>query len=185
MLVTENIYQLNGMPGMGVWGANVFLLVDKDLTLIDTGFKGRAAGIMAQIKKLGYSVSDVAHIIVTHHHIDHVGSLAELKRATGAKVVAHEADSPYINGTLPQPGPVKHNTLSKALTPLYKLWAHAPVAVDIIVDDEDELPVLGGIKVVHTPGHTPGSISLLLKKEKLAIVGDLMSRGKRIRKYVP
>jgi hydroxyacylglutathione hydrolase len=124
MLITGNIYQLNGISGMGVWGANVFLLVDADLTLVDTGFKGRAGGILAQIKKLGYSVSDVARIIVTHHHIDHVGSLAELKRATGAKVIAHEADSPYIDGTLSQPGPVKHNTHSKVLTPLYKLGAY-------------------------------------------------------------
>jgi len=54
------------------------------------------------------------------------------------------------------------------------LWGSTPATVDLPVEDGDELPISGGIEVVHTPGHTPGSISLLLKQEGLVIVGDLL-----------
>jgi glyoxylase-like metal-dependent hydrolase (beta-lactamase superfamily II) len=58
---------------------------------------------------------------------------------------------------------------------LLELWTTAPVIVDILVNDGDELPMLGGIKVLHTPGHTPGSICLFLPKERLVIAGDVLT----------
>jgi hydroxyacylglutathione hydrolase len=181
MLVRTNIYQISGRYGGGVFGANVFLLEGNDLTLVDTGFKGRAASILGAIKKLGYSPSDVARIIITHHHIDHVGSLAALKKATRARVIAHGEDAPYINGQLPQPGLVVSSRLSRAVASLHWLWDCAPAEVDMLIDDGDEIPLLGGIKVLHTPGHTPGSICLFLQKERLVIVGDLLSHGPALR----
>ena len=105
MRVTGRVHQLGGILGTGVLGANVYLLLDKELTVVDTGLRGRHRQILRQIKHLGYSPSDIATIIVTHHHADHVGSLASLKLITGARVIAHRADAPYIDGTLPQPGP--------------------------------------------------------------------------------
>ena len=178
-VVTEiiaGIYLLSGFFGIGVWGANVYLLVDgDDLTLVDTGFFGRADRILEQVKELGYSPSDINRIIITHHHADHVGSLADLKRATQAEVIAHPADAPYIDGTLPQPGPVRPQWLSKLLAPLSCLWSTEPVAVDTLVNDGDELPILGGIKILHTPGHTPGSICLYLPEKNLLIAGDLLA----------
>ncbi len=179
--ITPRLYQLSGIWGAGVWGANVFLLASDNLTLVDTGFKGRSIHIIKEVKQLGYSPADIANIIITHHHADHVGSLAELKKATGAKVMAHPADAPYIDGRLPQPGPAKPRWLSKTLAPLHRLWTTIPVAVDILVNDGDELPILGGIKVLHTPGHTPGSISLFLPKERLVIAGDVLAHRFRLR----
>jgi len=176
MLLTSNIYQLSRLRGMGIWGANVFLLVGDTLTIVDTGFKGRSVHILREVARLGYSPADITNIIITHHHADHTGSLAALKEVTQAKVIAHPADALYIDGSLPQPGPAKPEWLSDKLTPLYGLWATIPVAVDVLVNDGDELPILGGIKVLHTPGHTPGSISLFLEKEGLVIVGDVLSR---------
>jgi len=103
--IIVGVYLLSGFLGVGVWGANVYLLVDgDDLALVDTGFFGRADQILEQIEELGYSPSDINRIIITHHHADHIGSLAELKRITQAEVIAHPADAPYIDGTLPQPG---------------------------------------------------------------------------------
>lgn len=173
--ITPRVYQLSGTLGAGVWGANVFLLVGDNLTLVDTGFRGRSTQILKEAARLGYSPFDIANIIITHHHADHVGNLAALKRATQAKVVAHPADAPYIDGRLSQPGPVRPRWLSKTLAPLHRLWTTNPVAVDILVNDGDELPILGGIKVLHTPGHTPGSISLFLQKERLVIAGDVLA----------
>ena len=180
MLVTTHVYQLRGIWGSGVWGANVFLLVGNNLTLVDTGFKGRATHTLKEVRQLGYSPSDIANIIITHHHADHIGSLAALKKATRAKVIAHPADAPYIDGRLPQPGPARPEWLSKALAPLHRLWGAAPAAVDILVNDGDELPILGGIRVFHTPGHTPGSISLFLLQERLIIVGDVLAHRHRL-----
>jgi glyoxylase-like metal-dependent hydrolase (beta-lactamase superfamily II) len=160
---------------MGIWGANVFLLVGNTLTLVDTGFRGRSVHILKEVTRLGYSPVDISSIIITHHHADHVGSLAALKEITQAKVFAHPADAPYIEGRLPQPGPAGPGWFSNVAAPLKGLWATVPVAVDTLLGDGDQLPILGGIKILHTPGHTPGSISLFLEKEGLFIVGDVLS----------
>ena len=173
--IVPRVYQLSGPWGVGVWGANVFLLIDDTLTLVDTGFKGRATQILKEVGRLGYSPSDITNIIITHHHADHVGSLAALKKATQARIMAHPADVPYINGQLPQPGPAGLRWLGKTLAPLYRLWTTTPTEVDIQVNEGDELPIIGGINVFHTPGHTLGSISLLLQKERLLIAGDVLA----------
>jgi glyoxylase-like metal-dependent hydrolase (beta-lactamase superfamily II) len=93
MQVTEHVYQLGGLLGTGVLGANVYLLLDTGLTLVDTGLKGRYRSILKQVKRLGFSPSDISDIIITHHHADHVGSLARLKELTGARVIAHPGDA--------------------------------------------------------------------------------------------
>jgi glyoxylase-like metal-dependent hydrolase (beta-lactamase superfamily II) len=174
--IVTGVYLLSSFLGIGAWGANVYLLVDDDgLTLVDTGLPGRADLILEQIEELGYSPSDIKRIIITHHHADHIGSLAALKRATQAAVIAHPADAPYIDGTLPQPGPARPQWLSEFLARFCWLWATEPVAVDMLVNDGDELPVLGGIKILHTPGHTLGSICLYLQSKDLLIAGDLLA----------
>ncbi len=178
MKLRTHVYQLGSMWGTGIWGANVFLLIDDNLSIVDTGFKGRYKQILKQVRKLGYTPSDITSIIITHHHTDHVGSLAVLKEITGAKVMAHPADAPYIDGRLPQP--VKPRWVSKAPSPLRQLWATTPVAVDILVNEGDELPILGGIKILHTPGHTPGSICLFIQQEQLVIVGDVLANRFRL-----
>jgi glyoxylase-like metal-dependent hydrolase (beta-lactamase superfamily II) len=173
--IITGVYLLSGFLGAGVWGANVYLLVDDGLTLVDTGFFGRADRVLEQIEELGYLPSDINRIIITHHHADHVGSLAALKRATQAEVIAHPADASYIDGTSPQPGPARPQWLGKLLARFGWLWSTEPVAVDKLVNDGDELPILGGIKILHTPGHTPGSICLYLQSQKLLIAGDLLA----------
>jgi hydroxyacylglutathione hydrolase len=173
--IIAGVYLLSGFLGAGVWGANVYLLVDDGLTLVDTGFFGRADQILKQVEELGYSPSDIKRIIITHHHEDHIGSLAALKKVTQAEVIAHPADALYIDGTLPQPGPSRPQWLGKLLARFSWLWATEPVVVDTLVNDGDELPILGGIKILHTPGHTPGSICLYLEDKDLLIAGDLLA----------
>jgi glyoxylase-like metal-dependent hydrolase (beta-lactamase superfamily II) len=178
--ILPGVYHLGGVWGAGIFGANVFLLAGDTPSLVDTGFKGRAPGILKEIRRLGYSPSDIVNIIITHHHADHIGSLAALKKATKAKVIAHPADAPYIEGRLPQPGPAEPQWFGKLLMPLHWLWKTAPVAVDMLVDDGDELPILGGTRVLHTPGHTPGSISLFLQHKRLVLAGDVLAHRYRL-----
>lgn len=70
-----------------VWGANIYLLVDDDLTLVDIGFFGRVEQILRKITQPDFLPSDIARIIITHHHADHVGSLTVLKKDTQAEVI--------------------------------------------------------------------------------------------------
>ena len=173
--ISKNIYQISAVSGRGLWGGNVFLLTERKLTLVDTGYNGGAGHVLSEVSRLGYAPSDIANIVITHHHADHVGNLFELKRASQATVFAHPADAPYIDGSLPQPGPARPRWLSRLLAPMYRLWSAQPAAVDILFKDGDELPILGGTKVLHTPGHTPGSICLFLKPERLIIAGDVLN----------
>ncbi len=173
--IVPDIYQLGGFWGSGVLGANVFLLAGDGLTLVDTGFKGRLKGIIDSIKLLGYSTLDIKRIIVTHHHADHTGNLADLKRLTNAEIIAHAADVPYIEGTVPQPGLQRPAWLSRYLASFDWSWGYKPVKVDLAVSDGDELPILGSVKIIHTPGHTPGSICLWLRKQSVLIVGDMLA----------
>ena len=173
--IARNIYQISAVSGRGLWGGNVFLLTDRKLALVDTGYQGGAGRIISELNRLGYEPSDIANIVITHHHADHVGNLFELKRASQAKVFAHPADAPYIDGSQSRPGPVRPRLLSRLLAPLRRFWSAQPAAVDIPLTDGDELPILGGARVLHTPGHTPGSICLFLPKERLIIAGDVLN----------
>lgn len=175
MEVIPGIHLLSSFLGAGVWGANVYLLEDNDLTLVDTGFIGRSGQILRKVADLGYAPSDITRIIITHYHADHIGSLAMLKKVTQAKVLAHPADAPYINGRLPEPGAAGPKWLGRSFTHFRRLWSAIATSVDVLVNEGDELPVLGGIKILHTPGHTCGSISLFCPSRRLIIVGDVIA----------
>jgi glyoxylase-like metal-dependent hydrolase (beta-lactamase superfamily II) len=169
--ITPHIYRIGGVWGAGVFSTNIYLLLDNGVTIVDTGYKGRVAQVCREIKRLGYTPSDVENIIVTHHHVDHTGSLSSLKEMTGARIIAHADDAPYIEGKLPQPCPAALAHVEF----LESLWTARPVNVDVMVGDGDILPLLGGIRVIHTPGHTPGSICLSIPQNGVLIAGDVIA----------
>ncbi len=173
--IVPGIYQVGGSCGSGILGVNIYFVVDDGLTLVDTGFKGRLGAIASAARSLGYSLLDIKRVIITHHHPDHTGNIAILKGLTGANVTVHIEDAPYIDGTLPHPGPQRPAWLSKYMASFNWSWAFTPVKVDTVVKDGDMLPLLGGMQVVHTPGHTPGSICLWLERKKVLIVGDVLA----------
>lgn len=175
--VIHDVYGLSRVWDQADLGAGVYLVsAGGELVLIDTGFPNKAAAIMRRISRLGLYPSRISHIIVTHHHPDHIGSLAALKKMTRAKVIAHRDDVPYIEGRLPQPGPFRPALYRKIAAGFKNMLNTAPAGVDIAVSDGDELPVAGGISIIHTPGHTPGSICIYLKEKNLMFCGDLVAR---------
>ncbi len=150
----------------------MILIVEEELTLIDTGFRGSSARIMDFVRSLGRSVEEISLIIITHNHIDHAGGLAELRRLTRAEVAAHKAD---IEGQPSNPGPGQ-KTLRISPSSLRSVFSVKFSDVDIHLVGGEVFKPLGGLKVVHTPGHTPGSISLFSPQNKLLIVADALSK---------
>lgn len=136
---------------------------EETAVLIDTGFPGQYDDLSRALEKLGMPISQLKAVILTHQDVDHIGCLPEILQECGSqvKIYAHELDKPYIEGQLPL---LKDGHLERL--PKGK--------VDETVTDGQELPFFGGIRVIHTPGHTPGHISLYLKQSKTLIAGDSM-----------
>ncbi|MDH6348500.1 MBL fold metallo-hydrolase [Brevibacillus sp. 1238] len=129
--------------------------------LIDTGFPGQIEDLRAAMDAAGVPLAQLQAVILTHQDMDHIGCLPEILQECGSrvKIYAHALDQPYIQGELPL---LKDSHLE-----------HPPKGrVDHTVSDGQELPFCGGIRVIHTPGHTPGHISLYVKKSKTLIAGD-------------
>ncbi|MFJ5623920.1 MBL fold metallo-hydrolase [Peribacillus loiseleuriae] len=140
------------------------LLWDQETAvLIDTGFPGQIEDLRVAMNKVRVSFDKLKVVILTHQDIDHIGSLPEILQECGnnIKVYAHDLDKPYIQGDLPL---LKDGHLDNP--PKGK--------VDDTLKDGQELPYCGGIHVIHTPGHTPGHISIFLKQSKTLIAGDSM-----------
>lgn len=149
----------------GVRVANVYLVVTQDgLLLVDTGMPGNARRILRFIEGLGRQPRDLRDIVLTHCDIDHVGSVAELKRRTGARVAIHELDVAVLSGEQrPQKGGL-------AMVALYRLLRFRPIAPDLRLRDGD---TIGGLQVMHVAGHTAGSIALL-RNDGVVFSGDAL-----------
>ncbi len=155
-----------------------------DVILVDAGMPGNLEAIREEARRAGAPFDRLNRIIVTHQDIDHIGGLPEVLRAAqgAVEVLAHEADKPYIEGAKP---PIKMNPerMAERLKQLPEeqrakveaMMAQPPRAhVDRTLGDGEELPYCGGILVVHTPGHTPGHISLYLRRGKVLVTGDAL-----------
>lgn len=166
---------VSGVYGIGMGYVNAFLIVaDDGLALVDSGLPKKKDTLLGAVAAVSKQPADLKHVLVTHHHIDHMGSLGDIKDACDAKSYVHPADSAIVRGEQPQPGPNPSSLLGKIAGPVISRMGPKPTtaAVDIEVSDGEELPIAGGIKVVHTPGHTPGHVSYLLPSRKVVFVGD-------------
>ncbi|HWC79256.1 MAG TPA: MBL fold metallo-hydrolase [Pseudonocardiaceae bacterium] len=148
-----------------------------DITLVDTGVPGQGAAIAAAIEGLGYRPGQLARMVITHHHQDHVGSADELRKRTGAPVLAHAGDIPYIQADIPPPDPASvlpPEELAK-LRQIPPVDPAPPTTVDQAIGDGDRLDFGGGAVVLSVPGHTPGSIALHLPEHGVLFTGDTVA----------
>lgn len=136
------------------------LLTSNKLILVDTATQAGAEDLLNEITKSGYKASDIESIIITHTHPDHVGGLAKLKEISGANVAAHEIEAMFISKEQTYQGP-----------PGPKYQHHVGTPINHILKDGD---IYEGLLVIHTPGHTPGHISLLDTELELLIGGDAL-----------
>ena len=177
------------MPGLhqrGLITTSAFLVITRDaetdensVTVIDSGWRFFHNGpVFAYLRDLGYGPESVRRLISTHFHHDHVGGMAGLHRSTGAPVAAHRLEAPFLSGDGGRrvPDPVQPRWLRPFMRPLMTLMTPPSFPVATPLEDGDTLPLLGGATVVHTPGHTPGSISLHFPNEGVLLVADALQR---------
>jgi glyoxylase-like metal-dependent hydrolase (beta-lactamase superfamily II) len=144
------------------------------LTVVDTGVAGSAGAILDVVAALGRGPGDVQEIVLTHFHPDHRGGAPELARRTGARVLAHVADAPVIRGEQPEIPPnltEEERPLAAAIFP--RVPPAQPVTVDQVLDEGDV--IAGGAVVLSVPGHTPGSMALLLPDLAVLFTGDTIA----------
>ncbi|MFD0265655.1 MBL fold metallo-hydrolase [Streptomyces sp. NPDC127106] len=148
---------------------------DGSLALIDAGHAGSAPAIEQAIRSLGDTPDRLGRIVLTHCHRDHIGAADELAGRYGARVLAHRLEAPVIRGEQPVPDPA----LLDWEIPLYEHGLTVPEApptrVDHEVEDGDVLPFGDGAVVVHSPGHTPGSIGIHLPHHGVLFTGDCVA----------
>jgi glyoxylase-like metal-dependent hydrolase (beta-lactamase superfamily II) len=161
---------LKGVQHVDGSNANSYLVEEDDgtLTLVDAGMQADGKRILEFItSKLNRKASDVKRIVVTHCHVDHVRGLAALKTATGGIVAVHEADADFVSGKAQYPSPGGAMGFAfKLMSPIFRT---TPVEPDLRLKEGD---TIGRLAVLHTPGHTPGSISLFDKQNRVLFVGD-------------
>jgi glyoxylase-like metal-dependent hydrolase (beta-lactamase superfamily II) len=176
MEVIPGVYQVRAI------GARVTIVFsDQDVLLVDAGGRGSLGLITAGLKALGSSLDRVRLIVLTHYHPDHCGGLGQLVERTGAPVAAHTQEARIISGEESLPNPFHSRLLAGLTHPILPLLYDQPVKVDFCLDDGDTLPLAEEIRVIHTPGHTQGSICLRVASKKLLIVGDaLQYRSRRL-----
>ncbi|MEV4543939.1 MBL fold metallo-hydrolase [Micromonospora echinaurantiaca] len=162
------------IPTVGRAFINSYALADDDgsVTLVDCGVKRAPARIVRGLAAIGRTPADVTRIVLTHAHPDHAGGAAEVARRTGAPVAVHAADAGYAEaGQAPPRDPAVTGARLFARLPGGRFPA---VGVAQPLADGDVLPVGGGLRVVHTPGHSPGHVSLLHEPTRVLITGDAL-----------
>lgn len=149
--------------------SRVYLIEDERLTLVDAGLPWGVKKIVDYIRSIGRHEEEVDTVLMTHSHPDHSGGAPPIRKLTGAGILAHAHDTKsddndgvslsfmglFGSTSLPIPflqrTPVKH-----------------------VIEEGQVLPIKGGVRVIHTPGHTPGSVCFFLEDEGVLFSGDTL-----------
>ena len=163
----------------------VLVCGDDGLVLVDAGYPGQAERFAEAARQNGADLRDLRAIVITHHDYDHIGSLRALKTMfPGARVVSSAVERDYISGAKRSLRLEQAERLLESLPEGDRAGALAfqktlesveSTPVDVTVADGDLLPYCGGIRIVATPGHMPGHISVSIESEKTLISGDALA----------
>ena len=161
----EIIPGIHAVPGTRI--SRIYLIEDDELTLVDTGMPWSARRVFKYITSIGRQPGELRRILMTHRHPDHTGGAQAIRLRSKAQIVAHHDDTVHrrpdthtlsyagVFASLNLPIPYLNQTL-----------------VDCLSYENEVIPAAGGIRVLHTPGHTPGSVCYLLERDGLLFSGD-------------
>src|SRR5688572_8956338 len=178
----KNIYKKFFNVAPGVWGlkdvfVNLYMILnpfDGSWVLVDTGLKWSAPKIKKMAKQLFGGHPMPSSIVLTHGHFDHVGSLQKLLEEWNVPVYAHYLETPFLTGksSYPPPDPGVGGGLMSLMS-----WTYPTSPINIstslnVLADNGRVPGLPEWKYIHTPGHSPGHISLFRESDNVLIAGD-------------
>lgn len=158
--VAEGVFALGGW-----WGALAYLAVGAETLLIDTGVSHVSGAIQRAVRATGVPPGSVDRIVLTHYDYDHSGSAAQLARDLDAPVAIHAADAALVSNPSDSPG--LRRLLYHQPVPQVLRWEAPEIETTLAEGD-----TVGDWQVLHTPGHTPGSMSLV--RDDVGIVGDAL-----------
>ena len=158
---------------------------DENIILIDCGFIGSLPVLEKELQKFGLKIGEITGLVLTHHDHDHMGAAAALKRVNpNMKIYASAEEAPFISAQekplrlrqaeeMQETLPPEQQEFGKAFCEL--LRRVEPVQVDVFLKDGDYMDWCGGCRVIATPGHTPGHLSLLMENDSIILTGDAIA----------
>lgn len=165
---------------------NVYVLKGDKTFLVDTGVKGQSQKIINELKKLNIKPEEIDYILLTHSHEDHIGSALELKQRTSAKIIMDAVEyQTYIQEIPAEIVPLNFFTkimLSKIVVKLLSRNTNTTTTLcpDILLKDTFDLRPFGiEGKVLRVPGHTKGSLVVLIDNKNVILGDHLMAFGRR------
>lgn len=176
MQVTKNIHAIKHQFQIPVSKTEVidrfvysYAILGEYITLIDTGIKMSYKTIYKYLEGLGRHPGEIDKLILSHAHPDHMGSAQKIKKDTGCVVFAHENELDWFEN-------IEIQFNDRPIPGFFKFVDRA-VEVDILLEEGDRISPtgFGKIQILHTPGHSPGSLSLFFPKQKALFVGDTIS----------
>jgi len=169
MQITPNIHVLNlpfivPLPtGHVERSVNIVIICSDTVTLIDSGTAGSEQRIFDYLRSIGRLPEEISLLILTHSHPDHIGAAQAITAATGCQIAAHDAELPWIEDVGRQ--------CEERPVPGFRTL----VGGSVKVADAGTLDIGGlHLKVMHTPGHSQGSLSLWCPDESVLITGDAL-----------
>jgi len=145
---------------------NVIFIFSDKITLIDTGVKGSEKLIFDYIRQNKRDFSEIESVILSHSHPDHIGGAAKIRELTGCRILAHRAEKEWIEN-------IELQNSQRPVPGFFNL-VDTSVKIDDFLTNDQELPIEEGLtlKILHSPGHSKGSLNVLFKENKILFTAD-------------
>jgi hydroxyacylglutathione hydrolase len=154
-----------------------YIVMGEKITLIDSGVSGSEIKIYDYIRQAGRSIGDIEKLIVSHAHPDHIGSASKIKKDTQCQVLSHELERPWIEE-------IEYQNQQRPVPGFFNLVQES-VEIDETLEDNDLINLSGGIsmRIMHTPGHSTGSLSFLFVEPEMLFTADAIPLANDIPNY--